>query len=227
MNSKLFKHPKLYEAFDLYCQQRCQDLPSKETLADITLSPSLEAKMRRLFRRQKYGYYAMFGTVGRRVASIALTLLVGAIITTFSVKALREPVVRFFTEVFENFTGIWFTNDEPSLEFTAVEPAYIPEGYEVVRQFSDDATIYRIRYYSASSDDNIDYMQSWNDKGALGINTEGTEYHTVYVNGQEGIAYTQNGFTTVMFVHKHYVFMLMAPLPEEDILRIAASIPLE
>ena len=139
----------------------------------------------------------------------------------------KSGTARFFTEVFESFTGVWFTNDEPSMAFAAVEPTYIPEGYEVVRQFSDDATIYRIRYYSASSDDNIDYMQSWNDKGTLGINTEGTEYHTVYVNGQEGIAYAQNGFTTVMFVHKHYVFTLMAPLPEEDILRIAASIPLE
>ncbi|MBQ7302430.1 MAG: DUF4367 domain-containing protein [Clostridia bacterium] len=226
MKTNWFKHPKLYEAFDLYCQQCCDELPPKDALAAISISPTLENKMRRLLRRQKYGYYAMFGTVGRRVASIVVALLVGAIITTFSVKALREPVVRFFTEVFERFTSVLFTNDEPSLNFEATEPAYIPEGYVVEQQFSDDTTIHRIHYYNAQSNMYIRYMQSWNSAGSLGMNTEGVEYHTVDINGLEGIAYAQNGSTAVMFVYDHYTFTVKGSLTEEEMLRIAASIPL-
>lgn|GEM_PF-1693347 len=226
MKTNWFKHPKLYEAFDLYCQQCCDELPTKDTLAAISISPTLENKMRRLLRRQKYGYYAMFGTVGRRVASIVVALLVGAIITTFSVKALREPVVRFFTEVFERFTSVLFTNDEPSLNFEATEPAYIPEGYVVDQQFSDDTTIHRIRYRGVQSGGNIDYMQSWNNTGSLGINTENIAYHTVDINGSEGIAYSQNGSTIVMFVHNNYTFTVRGFLSEDELLRIAVSIPL-
>ncbi len=226
MKTNWFKHPKLYEAFDLYCQQCCDELPTKDTLAAISISPTLENKMRRLLRRQKYGYYAMFGTVGRRVASIVVALLVSAIITTFSVKALREPVVRFFTEVFERFTSVLFVNDEPSLNFKATEPAYIPEGYMVDQQFSDDTTMHRIRYYNANTDSYIDYMQNWNSAGSLGMNTEGIEYHTIDINGLDGITFTQNDYTTVMFVYDHYTFTVKGFLSEEELLRIAASIPL-
>lgn len=226
MKTNWFKHPKLYEAFDLYCQQCCDELPTKDTLAAISISPTLENKMRRLLRRQKYGYYAMFGTVGRRVASIVVVLLVSAIITTFSVKALREPVVRFFTEVFERFTSVLFTNDEPSLNFEATEPAYIPEGYVVEQQFSDDTTMHRIHYYNAQSNTYIRYMQSWNDSGSLGINTENIAYHTVDINGLEGITFTQNASPVVMFVHNGYTFTIMGTLSEEELVRIAASIPL-
>lgn len=226
MKTNWFKHPKLYEAFDLYCQQCCDELPTQDALATISISPSLENKMRRLLRRQKYGYYAMFGTVGRRVASIVVALLVGAIITTFSVKALREPVVRFFTEVFERFTSVLFTNDEPSLNFKATEPIYIPEGYVVEQQFSDDTMLHRIRYHNAHTNNYIDYTQTWNSEGSLGMNTEGIEYHTVNINGLEGISFSQNDATSVIFVHNNYTFTIVGIHSEEELVRIATSIPL-
>lgn len=226
MNNKPFDHPKLHEAFDLFCRQWCDTLPTEDALAEIAVSPSLENRMRRLFRRQKYGYYAMFGTIGRRVASIAIALLVSALITTFSVKALREPVVRFITEVFERFTSVLFTNDEPSVNFEATEPTYIPEEYVVSQRFSDDITVYRVRYYSAQSGSYIYYMQNWNSAGSLGINTENIEHHTIDINGLEGIVYTQNNATTVMFAYSNYTFTIVGILPEEELVRIVASIPL-
>ena len=51
----LYKHKKLYEAFDLYCQQLCDGLPTDAELADITFSAAFEEKMHKLLR-QKYGY---------------------------------------------------------------------------------------------------------------------------------------------------------------------------
>ncbi len=230
MRNNLYKHPKLYEAFDLYCRQWCAEQPTEEELAGITVSPAFVEKMHQLFRRQKYGYYALFGTVRRRVASIVVALLVGMTVTTFSVKALRDPVVRFITEVFESFTSILFVNDEPAEANAGMEivvPAYIPEGYEVEQQFSDGETVHRVTYYNKDNQERALYTQRWEDVSILNINTEGIEYHTVQVNGLAGIAYTQNDSNTIMFVHSGYTFTIMGSLPEDELLRIAASIPLE
>ncbi len=228
MKKNLYKHPKLYEAFDLYCQQWCEELPTDEELADITFSPTLQEKMRRLLRRQRCGFYVLFGTAGRRVASVLVMLLVSMTIATVSVKALREPVVRFITEVFETFTSILFVNDEPTaadVQLEAVEPAYIPEGYVVERQSSDGKTLYKIAYYNADAESRLLYTQRRDKDGALGINTENIEYHIVKVNELDGIAYSQKNSTAVMLVYGEYTFTVKGPLAEEELLRIAASIP--
>lgn len=232
MSKNLYKHPKLYEAFDLYCQQWCDEQPSDEALAKITFSPTFEEKMRRLLRRQKCGYYVLFGTAGRRVASVLLALLVGMTITTFSVKALRDPVVRFFTEVFERFTSVLFVNDEPTsaagrIVIKPVAPTYIPEGYTAERQISDNKAMHRIAYYNANEDKRLIYTQRMDEVGTMGVNTENIDYHPVTVNGLDGIAYAQNDSTAVMFAHSYYTFTIKGPLSEEELLRIAASIPLE
>ncbi|MBQ8683057.1 MAG: DUF4367 domain-containing protein [Clostridia bacterium] len=229
MSKNLYKHPKLYEAFDLYCQQWCNDLPTDEELEAITFSPSFEEKMRRILRRQKCGYYVLFGTVGRCVASVVLSLLVGMTITTFSVKALREPVVRFITEVFESFTSILFVNDEPAeseIEMNPVVPAYIPEGY-VLESENKTGILYRVVYHNAELDADLVFTQRSTKSGNLGTNTEDVEYHPVTVNGLEGVAYTQNDSTAIIFSHNNYTFTIKGPLSEEELLHIAASIPLE
>lgn len=229
MNRHPYKHPKLYEAFDRYCRQWCEQLPSDAELEQVTLSPSLQEKMRRLLRRQKYGYYALFGTAGRRVASIIVALLVSMTVTTFSVKALRDPVVKFFTEVFETFTSVLFNGDDPdtpTVEIEAVAPAYIPEGFAFESE-TNIPSIYRCVYRNTDTGEQLNYTQRWNDHGTLGANTENIEYHNVKVNALDGIAYTQGEYTSVMFTHGNYVFMVNAPLPEDELLKIAASIPLK
>lgn len=230
MRDKFYDHPKLREAFDIYCQRRCAELPTLEEVAYITFPLDFEERMYRIIRRQKHGYYVLFGNVKRQVASVLLMLLAGLTVTTFSVQALREPVVRFITEVFETFTSVLFVNDEPDTSVTemkTVVPAYIPEGYVVERQTSDGKMMYRVVYYSADTNRRIYYTQNRDDAGALSINTENIEYHTVDVNGLEGLAYIQNNTTSVMFAYGDYTFTVRGALLEEELLQIAASIPLE
>ena len=75
---KLYKHAKLQEAFDLFVAQQNALLPDEETIATVTLSENFKERMRKMLNRQKYGFYVLFGTAGRRVASILITLLVAA-----------------------------------------------------------------------------------------------------------------------------------------------------
>ncbi len=230
MSKNLYKHPKLYDAFDLYCRQWCYELPADEELAHITFSPAFEERIRRVLRRQACGFYVLFGTVGRSVASVLVALLVGITVTTFSVRALREPVVRFITQVFDTFTSILFVDDAPAVTdevFNAVVPDYIPEGYEVERQTSDGETMHRIMYYNTVLRDRLVYTQSWQKDGVLTADTEDVIHHNVLVNGMDGIAYQNKGSFTILFICGDYAYSISGSLPEELLLRIAESIPLE
>ena len=229
MSKNWYKSPTLYEAFDLYCQRWCDELPTDEELADITFSPSFEARMRVLLRRQKYGYYVLFGTAWRSVASVLVAILVSMSIATFSVRALREPVLRFITEVFETFTNVLFVDDEPAsaqVEMEFVDPEYIPQGYVVENELKTQI-MNRIEYRNPDTDGRYVYTQSWENTGAMGINTENIEHHTVKVWDFDGISYVQNDSTVVMFAYGKYTFTLKGILSEDELLKIALSIPLE
>lgn len=230
MRDSFYDHPKLREAFDIYCRRRCAEFPTDAELASISLSPEFEERMYRIIRREQRGYYVMFGTIKRSVASVLLMLLAGMTIATFSVRALREPVVRFITEVFESFTSVLFVNDEPisvtDVEIKRVAPTYIPEGFVKESETETTAT-YRIIYRNEETGTELMYTQRWKDRGAMSINTENIEHHAVNVNGLEGIAYIQNDTTSIMFTDGEYTFTVRGTLLEEDLLQIAASIPIK
>ena len=97
----IHKNEKLIEAFDEYVRLQNDLLPDEEALSTITFSEEFRERMHRLLSRQKYGFYVLFGTAGRRIASFLVAALVAASVTTISVEALREPVFQFFAQVFE------------------------------------------------------------------------------------------------------------------------------
>lgn len=172
-----YKHPKLLEALDLYTREQDERLPDEKELKSITFSKEFLERMRRMIARHRWGYYALFGTVGRRVASILVALLIAATTATVSVEALREPVLRFFAEVFEKFTAIFVVNDvpaEPTAEMELYAPTYVPEGYEMESETKLDG-VYRV-VYANDSNQEISYVQFWESGFNVDIDTEETNY---------------------------------------------------
>ena len=85
-------------------------IPTDEDSIDFTFSEKFIKRMDKLIRAQKKSYYKFINTVGKRVA-----VIFAAIITLFtaslSVKAIREPVVRFIKQVYETFIHYTFEGD--------------------------------------------------------------------------------------------------------------------
>ena len=155
-----FDHPNLLEAFEEYVREQDALLPDEEALASITFSERFQERMRRMIRRHRYGYYVLFGTAGRRAASIIVALLVAFTVATVSVEALREPVAQFFAEVFEKFTMIFVTDEAPASRMGEMElhaPTYVPEGYEIESEVELDG-VYRIVYVNGK-EQHIHYSQ--------------------------------------------------------------------
>lgn len=222
---KLYKHAKLQEAFDLFVEQQNALLPNEETVATVTLSADFKERMRKILNRQKCGFFVLFGTVGRRVASIMIAILVAATVATISVEALRRPVVQFFTEVFERFTQVFFvdnTPDTPQVEMEKRTPAYIPEGYVLERE-EDYGFWYKVTYKN-EFDKNINYVQRWKESGLLITDTENTQHAEITVGNYQGVTYENKGFVYVVFSDEQYTYTLSAPLSLDELIEIAKSI---
>ena len=221
-----YHHPTLVRAFEIYMEEENARLPDDEELAQITFSPEFEKRMRKIFARRKYGYYTLFGTVGRRIASVSVALLVTATILTASVEAIRTPAVQFFTEVFEKFTQIFVvddTPDAPELVFEPHAPAYIPEGYVVEKEETFE-TLYRVTYSEATTGNTIRYTQRWKDEDGLTADTEGTQYTEVDVGACNGIMYTNKEKTFVVFANEAYTYTVSGALDKDELIKIAESL---
>ncbi len=223
---KLYKHKKLYEALDVFVRQQNDLLPDEKELSEITLSDAFKDRIQKLLKRQKYGFFVLFGTAGRRVASILIAILVAAAVTTVSVEALRKPVMEFFTQVFERFTQIFFVDDTPDTRMVEMElylPTHIPEGYEL-EQEEVFPYIHQVTYTHSNSNDIIHYKQWWKESGLVIADTEDTQYSAITIGNYEGVTYSNKDIITLVYSDEQYTYTLSASLPSDELIKIAKSI---
>lgn len=218
---------KLKQAFELYSISYCKSLPNDSELSAITFSKAFEEKMQKLLSRQKKSYYYLINTVGKRAAIIILTLLIGLTVTTFSVKALREAVLEFFTQIFDTHTDITITDGTYpiAIEFKKTQPQYIPEGFEITinEDYEESCRI----VYQNSENITINYLQHANDNGgSLSADTEDVEFETIYINSLEGIKYHIKGLNKIVFGNEEYFFTLRGEISMEELIKMAESIPI-
>lgn len=219
-----YRNPNLQAAFDLYVREQDALLPTEEELSSVTLSPAFHARMERLLSRRKRGYYRLFGTVGRRVASFLIALLIAATTVTFSVKALREKVMAFFAEAFEKYTQVTFADDvwDASREgFEPRKPTYLPEGYALVEEGCCTDTSH-FALYAGGDGQYVEIYQTSN-RGHTTVDTEGVPYEEVCVRGEVGMVIRNKEHTTLVFAHDGRQCYLSGTGSLEELIRIAES----
>lgn len=222
----LHQNDRLWEAFDLYVRRQDAALPTEEELSSVTLSPRFHARMNKLLTRRKRGYYRLFGTWGRRVASVVLALLIAATTVTLSVRALRERVMEFFAQIFETHTAVTFADDTPDVSddivFEPRKPSYVPDGY-VVTQKQELPSNHRV-VYANDKGEQIHYWQHWRENGELQANTEDINYTEVTIRDCKGIVYNNKGVVTLLFSDDRYTYVCSSLGSLEELIRIAESV---
>jgi len=126
----------LEEALRGCCSTYCDQYPRYE--GKIDLGDDYEKYMHNLIKRSKNPIQRYFNTIGRRVAGIAAAMLI-AFGCSMTVKAVREPVVEFFANIYDTFLEIRFGKDDIEKAPVTIETVYtlgfIPDGYMVDRFF--------------------------------------------------------------------------------------------
>lgn len=99
---------KLKLALGIYQEKWLATFPADNKIEPYKFSSLFEKKMNRLIRAQRKPYYSMVNTIGKRVAVIIIAIFIILTSTVLNVKALCDPVINFFIEVYEEFSRINF-----------------------------------------------------------------------------------------------------------------------
>jgi len=194
----------------------------------VSVSPAFERKMERLLRTYRQPYYPLINTRPKRVLLSFAVVLLLLITMVFSVSALREPVVRFFVEVYEKFSDV-ILHKQQEEQFPVelevyFEPTWLPEGYRFDADQSIDVVNLCERLFVNETDNDILFKQYVIISSALRIDTEGIQSSHVVVNENEGLYYSNKGIQNLVWSDGQYGFRIIGPVSEADLLRIAESI---
>ena len=126
---------------------------------DVVFSKKYQKNIDRMLSGKQKSYPKFLNSSWKRVvASIVVVAMVFG--GSMTVKAFREPVVEFFTNIYEKIVEIFFDDDDiakaPSEIETIYTLGYVPDGY-VEESFDSDELTTKI--YWTNGDDKIYFKQ--------------------------------------------------------------------
>lgn len=193
---------------------------------DVSFSPKLERKMERLLKFQRKPYRKLINTPCKRAiaACLAILLLTGTLV---SCSFIREPIVAFFTGVYEKFTEFFFGEEDKETASKVIEEAhtltYVPEGYELVES-------------PVLTGKDISIRTVWkNQEDSKIIFSQNLFISKTTIDTEDAIIKTIDQETTIVIVQKNdqacvfwnddiYAYKLMCKLSEDEIIKIIKSI---
>ena len=178
------------------------------TEEEIVYSEKYSKCMNRLLRRMQSPVRRFFIKPARRVAGIAVALMI--FIGSLTVVA-EGNVLHWFSEFYESHVKIYFEDDDiqkaPSTLETIYMPTYIPENYTTKTVYHNSLnTIFQIQW-TAENGDYISFNQSILD-GEETLDIEETEYCEVYHGEMTYLYIKKYGLIQYIWNTNEYMFNL-------------------
>jgi len=162
--------------------------------------------------------------VWRRRAVALIAAIIILIAAAMSVPAVRASVIEFITEVYEKFTHIFFDESrsprDAADELTVYEPAYIPEGFELVNRITKDLVLMEYE----RENDFISYSQQRLENVSMHINTEGVELEEREFKGLSAKYFSKQGVQNLLWHDDKYIYMVSSTLDRATVFKIAESV---
>ena len=213
------------DALYLYYREKIEEEYPDEVTREYDFDAKHERKMQKLLRMHKKPYYKMINTVGKRVAIIILTVLVLLSTATFSVKALREPVVRFIITTYEKFSSLVFgsegVEDIPKEIEEFFEPTYVVEGYGEDNRFRssiENMVTYR------NADKEYTFKQYTLDSSERIVDTEDANYSIVEMGAGTAYYFEKYAESNLVWEDGNYGYFVGGDISREDAIAIAKSV---
>ena len=208
-------------------KEELDDLHKEAQENPHVFSAKFERKMDWTLSHSGKSYFSVINTTAKRVAIATITVFTLLTITTFSVDALREPVIEFITQVFHEFTNIVFQIDNeakalPETIETTFSPTYLPEGYELSKQEIYDFS-FQITYTNKNEDD-LRYDQFVIDSTNLIIDTEDIVIASVVIGEYKAKCFSNKGVQGLIWTDGVYGYQLSGTVSLDVLISIAKSV---
>lgn len=180
-------------------------IPTDESSIDFNFSERFNKRMEKLIRSQKKVYYNFVNTAYKRVAIICVVLLT-MLTTACSAKAIREPIVNFFTEVYESFTRYFFEDDTADIITKEYSLNVLPDGFEQTDVIRGDTII--TKTYVNKSGGKIKFTQQTTDNANHTFDNENGKITSITLNNMNIDVYETDGITHALWTEYGYYFKL-------------------
>ena len=176
-----------FEVFRFYASKEFEDVPVDESEIEYEFSEEFNRKMEKLLRRVAYDRTHAVSWAARKVIAVAAAIIF-ALAGMMSVSAIREPVVEFFYNIYEEFMEIFFDGDTTEKITYVYSLSEIPEGFVETQRLSDDA-INIITYKNQQNEDIIELAQSVTEDSPFCVDNEQGYIKRFEIDGNEIIIY--------------------------------------
>ena len=206
---------------------RLSQIPSNSDINWIA-SAEFEKKAQKLIKHSKRDYWYLINTSFKRAAVIVAAILV-LLGFSMSIKAIREPVVRFIIETYEKYTNIFFGNDDTELNLPrTIEQKYtitaIPEGYTFLSM--EEMPLNRKLIWRNKDNEEIIFNQGVLYNANMTIDTEDSSYEYVMVDSYNAIYLTKWNMQIIIWENGIYKFSIncSTSISYEELIDIAESL---
>lgn len=200
------------------------EMAMQDVVDEHEFSPKFERKMKKLINRRNKPYYKIINTAGKRVACVAVIVLIASSVTIMNVDALRNAFSDFFVTIYEKFSKVQPVEDDTA-------PTTLEEIYEITYNLNDFEVNYNeeneYSYYInyAKDDIAIYFSQYTKDMYNSNINTEDAEILTIDINGHEAIYFIDNNdYCHIIWDNGDYIISLCSNIGENILIDIAKSV---
>lgn len=178
-------------------------IPTDESRIDFTFSERFNKRMEKIIRSQKKVYYNFVNTAYKRVAIICVVILT-MMTTACSVKAIREPIVNFFAEVYESFTRYFFEGDTADIITKEYSLNVLPDGFKQTNKIQNDISITTI--LENDFGDILEITQTITDNTQHNIDNQNGNKSEMFVDGQKIQVLEADGFIQSIWIKDKYCF---------------------
>lgn len=212
------------QAFREVASLEFSHIPQDEKSINYKFSDRFNNRMEKLIKAQRKPYWKFISTTSKRAAVIFVAILT-LFTAAFSVKAIREPIIKFIKQVYESFTQYSFDGDTVETinkEYTITK---MLDGYELIDKLTSDNTI--ATTYKNELGDTIIFTQMTTEysTGYL-VDNESGEQYTETVDGIEIDFKEWYDTKTAIWANDGYVFSIdcIGNISFEDIKQIIRTI---
>ena len=199
------------------------DIPTDESSINYTISERFIKKMDKLIRSQKKVYYNFINTVSKRVAIICL-VVVTLFTTACSVKAIREPIVNFITEVYETFTRYFFDGDTVESVTKQYSIELLPESFEQTNVTENDISV--TKTYENSLGERIIFSQTITEDTEYKMDAEHGNVQKLLVNNIEVHIIMTDDIAQAIWIQDEYLLKItyLGKTDQETIVSMIESV---
>ncbi len=199
-------------------------IPTDESSIDFTFSEKFNKKMEKLIKSQRKPYWNFISTVSRR-AAVIIVAIITLVTAAFSVKAIREPIIKFIKQVYESFTHYSFEGDTVEIITKEYTITQMLDGYEQFDKLTSENTI--ATTYKNKLGDTIIFTQMTTEY-SIGyfVDNESGEQYTETVEDIEIEFKEWYDTKTAIWANDGYVFSIdcIGNISFEDIKQIIRTI---